>query len=121
MQPGPSAICYCEAGQPLRAVELYQESLSTGKFSPRDQGYFLSLMAGTLAQAGEPDAACEAGQDAIVIAMEMRSQRTIRELGRVLEKLGVWRARLSVRALADTLRSANHSTRGLMLGYPGRR
>lgn len=78
-----TAICYCEAGQPARAAELYQAWLNNDSFSRRDRGYFLSLMAGALAQAGEPDAACLAGQEARVIAMEMSSRRTMQELGRV--------------------------------------
>jgi hypothetical protein len=49
---------------------------------------------------------CEAGQEATIIAMEMRSQRTMHELSRVLEALTGWRRRLSVRALTDALRSA---------------
>lgn len=102
-----TAICYCEAGQPARAAELYQGWLSNDSFSRRDRGYFLSLMAGALAQAGEPDAACLAGQESWVIAMEMSSQRTMQELGRVLDALGAWRTRPSVRALADALWSRN--------------
>jgi hypothetical protein len=101
-----TAVCYREAGQPLRAVELYQRSLSCGTFSLRDRGYFLSLMAGDLAQVGEPDTACEVSQKATIIAVEMRSQRTMHELRRVLETLTAWRRRLSVRALTDALRSA---------------
>ena len=115
-----TAICYCAAGQPGRAVELYEESLSLDSFSRRDRGYFLSLMAGALARAGEPDAACEAGQEATIIAMEMNSQRTIRELGGVLDTLGEWRARPTVRALTEAVQWANQPARILMPGYPGR-
>jgi hypothetical protein len=75
------------------------------------RGYFLSLMAGALAQAGEPDAACAAGQEAMIIAMEMSSQRTMQELGHVLDALGAWRTRPSVCALADALASANRLPR----------
>lgn len=83
-----TAICYGEEGQPARAAELYKTWLSHDGFSRRDRGYFLSLMAGALAQAGEPDAACAAGQEATIIAMEMSSQRTMQELGHVLDALG---------------------------------
>jgi hypothetical protein len=54
------------------------------------------------------------------IAMEMRSQRAMHELGRVLEALTEWRTWLSVRALTDAFRSANQPARALMLGYLGR-
>lgn len=101
-----TAICYSESGQPARAVELYETWLSQDSFSRRDRGYFLALTAGALAQAGEPDAACMAGQEALAIAIEMSSHRTIQELGRVLDALGAWRNRPSVRALADALSSA---------------
>lgn len=47
----------------------------------------------------------------MIIAMETSSQRTMQELGHVLDALGAWRARPSVCALADALASANRLPR----------
>jgi hypothetical protein len=38
-----TAICYCEAGRPRQAAELYREHLDDERISRRDHGYFLSL------------------------------------------------------------------------------
>lgn len=48
----------------------------------------------------------------MVIAMEMSSQCTMRELRRVLDALGAWRTRPSVRALADALPSVDWHSDG---------
>ncbi|MFE4059540.1 hypothetical protein ACFXP3_25170 [Streptomyces sp. NPDC059096] len=98
-----TAICYCEAGQPQRAIDIYQEKLSAGTFSRRDHGYFLSLMSGTLALAGEPDEAARIGFDALKISVETYSVRTNHELRRLAERLAPWKHRSLVRELRDTL------------------
>lgn len=98
-----TAICYCEAGQPSRAVELYRSQLTDERFSRRDQGYFLSLMAGALAQAADPDNASDAGHEALMAALETNSQRTMQELVRVCELLAPWRSRRAVCDLRDAV------------------
>jgi len=94
-----TAICHCEAGEPIRAVDLYSAWLAEDRFSYRDRGYFLSLMAGAQAQAGEPDDAAETAHDALAVAVETSSQRTVRELARVCALLEPWQGRPSVRDL----------------------
>lgn len=98
-----TAICYCEAGQPGRAAELYRSHLTDDQFSHRDRGYFLSLMASALAQAAEPDNATDAGHDALTVALETNSQRTMHELVRVCALLEPWRSQPAVRALRDAV------------------
>ena len=98
-----TAICYCEAGQPGRAAELYRSRLDNERFSHRDRGYFLSLMASASAQAAEPDNATDAGQEALTIAVETSSRRTVHELKRVCALLEPWRARPAVRDLRDAV------------------
>lgn len=78
-----TAICYCEVGQPERAAELYREHLDDEQISHRDRGYFLSLMASALAHASEPEDAASAGHEALAVAVETHSLRTIQELKRV--------------------------------------
>ncbi|MCA1605276.1 MAG: XRE family transcriptional regulator, partial [Acidobacteria bacterium] len=91
-----TAICYCEAGQPERAAELYREHLDDEQISHRDRGYFLSLMASALAHASEPDDAASAGHEALAVAVETQSLRTIQELKRVCTLLEPWRSQPAV-------------------------
>jgi hypothetical protein len=98
-----TAICYCEAGQPTRAVELYRSELTDERFPRRDKGYFLSLMASALAQAAEPDNASDAAHEALTAALQTNSQRTMQELVRVCALLEPWRAQPAVRDLRDAV------------------
>ncbi|MCP3797977.1 helix-turn-helix domain-containing protein [Allokutzneria sp. A3M-2-11 16] len=98
-----TAICYTEAGQPRRATELYREWLSTNHFSRRDYGYFLSLMASTLALSGEPDEAARTGVVSAALAAETNSQRTVQELHKVLDTLKPWENRAGVRELREAV------------------
>ncbi|WP_169747950.1 helix-turn-helix domain-containing protein [Pseudonocardia acaciae] len=101
------AICHCEAGRPLKAVETYQTLLSQEQFSYRDRGYFLSLMASALASAKEVSSAVEVGQKAMEVARQTKSQRTVNELERVCQLLDPWRAQSSVRELRSAVRAAS--------------
>lgn len=98
-----TAICYCEAGQPERAAELYREHLDDEQISYRDRGYFLSLMASALARASEPDDAAAAGNEALTVAVETHSLRTIEELKRVCRLLEPWRSRPMVHELREAV------------------
>lgn len=99
-----TAICYTEAGQPRRAAELYQQWLSLNRFSRRDYGYFLSLMASSLALAGEPDAAAATGLQSLPLAITTNSRRTTQELDNVLALLRPWENRAAVRELRAAVR-----------------
>jgi len=99
-----TAACHVEAGQPQQAVELYQAALPGGGFSPRDQGFFLSWLAGAQALAGAPDQAAHSGLEAITLATATGSVRTQRELVRVLALLRPWRQRPAVRELSAAVR-----------------
>lgn len=101
-----SAICFDAAGQPTRAVNLYETELSSTVFSHRDSGYFRALMASSLAAAGEPDEAGAVGLGAFAIARETNSTRTTSELRRVVGRLGPWSTRPAIRELRDALLSA---------------
>ncbi len=100
-----TAICYTEAGAPRRAVELYDESLVEDRFSPRDYGFFLSLRAGSLALAGEPDEAARTGVESAARADSTSSRRTKQELVRVLEYLRPWMNRPAVTQLREAVSS----------------
>jgi DNA-binding XRE family transcriptional regulator/tetratricopeptide (TPR) repeat protein len=99
-----TAICYTEAGQPWRAAQLYQQWLSVNRFSRRDYGYFLSLMASSLALAGEPDAAAATGLRSLPLAITTNSRRTTQELDNVLTLLQPWENRAAVRELRAAVR-----------------
>jgi hypothetical protein len=100
-----TAICYCEAGRPGQAAELYREHLDDKQISHRDRGYFLSLMASALAHAAEPDNAASAGHEALIVAIGTNSLRTIYELKRVCALLEPWRSQPAVRELREALLS----------------
>lgn len=101
-----TAICFDEAGQPTRAVELYEAELTPMVFSHRDYGFFRALMASSLAAAGEPDEASAVGLGALTIAKETNSTRTTGELQRVVGRLEPWSARSTVQELRDALLTA---------------
>jgi transcriptional regulator with XRE-family HTH domain len=98
-----TAICYCEAGRPGQAAQLYREHLDNERISRRDHGYFLSLMASALAHAVEPDSAASVGYEALTIAVEAHSLRTIHELKRVCALLAPWRSQSAVHELREAL------------------
>lgn len=94
-----TAVCYTEAGKPRRSVDLYSEALMESSFSPRDYGFFLSWMSASLALAGEPDEAARMGLESAKRASNSSSQRTHRELERVVEVLAPWQNRPAVKEL----------------------
>jgi hypothetical protein len=98
-----TAICYQEARQPERAVEIYLEQLSSTAFSRRDYGYFAALMAMALAAAGEPDEAAKVGLDALSTAVTTSSTRTMDELRRLTNHLERWPDRSAVRELREAV------------------
>ncbi|WP_037360756.1 helix-turn-helix domain-containing protein [Amycolatopsis orientalis] len=100
-----TAICYTEAGEPRRSVELYEKTLKETQFSRRDYGFFLSLMANSLALSGEPDQAARTGLVSARRAAETNSRRTKEELRRVVEVLKPWHNRPDVRELREALNS----------------
>ena len=94
-----TAVCLAEAGKPRRSVDLYSEALTENSFSPRDYGFFLSWQAASLALAGEPDEAARTGLESAKRASSSSSQRTHRELERVVEVLAPWQNRPAVKEL----------------------
>ena len=93
------AICYCEAGQPERSLELYGHRLSAETFSRRDYGYFLALKGEAYAMAEEPENAATAGLEAFSLARETESARTVQEVTRLAVQLDQWRDTESVHHL----------------------
>jgi hypothetical protein len=91
-----SALCYCEAGRPGAAVDLYAAELTEDAFSRRDYGYFTCLKGCALAALGEPDEAAIAGMSALAIATATSSQRTMRELVELAQRLSPWAQRPQV-------------------------
>jgi transcriptional regulator with XRE-family HTH domain len=97
------AICYCEARQPERSLELYARWLSIDTFSRRDYAYFLALKGEAHAVAEEPENAAMAGLEALSIARTTESVRTVQEVTRLAVHLGKWRGAESVHALRDSV------------------
>ncbi len=97
------ATCYIEAGKPAQAAELFNEVLSSGALSRRDAGFFRARRATALALSGEPDEAASVGLQAVRVAKETSSERTVRVLAEVVRTLGPWRSRPGPRALKEAV------------------
>jgi hypothetical protein len=97
------ATCYTEAGRPARAAVLFADVIASGTLSRRDAGFFRARRAAALALSGEPDEAATVGLDAIQVAKETSSERTIRVLTDVAGTLTPWRTRPGPRALIHAL------------------
>jgi tetratricopeptide (TPR) repeat protein len=93
------AICYCEANQPERSLELYDRWLSPATFSRRDYAYFLALKGAAHATAEQPDKAALAGLEAFSLARETDSVRTIQEVIRLAVQLDKWSGKEAVHEL----------------------
>lgn len=97
------AITYTEAGKPSLAADLFSDVMSTGTLSHRDTGFFNARRAAALALSGEPDEAARVGKASAAVAQEVRSERTVRVLGEVLQTLDRWRSRPAVREFRESL------------------
>jgi hypothetical protein len=100
------ATCYTEAGKPAKAAVLFADVIASGTLSRRDAGFFRARRAAALALSGEPDEAAAVGLDAIQVARETSSERTIGVLADVAGTLTPWRTRPGPRALIHALATA---------------
>jgi hypothetical protein len=62
-------------------------------------------MASALVHASEPDDAASAGHEALTVAVETHSLRTVQELKRVCTLLEPWRSRPAVHELREAVLS----------------
>ncbi|MDV7219164.1 helix-turn-helix domain-containing protein [Streptomyces prunicolor] len=97
------AITLTEAGKPGLAADLFSDVLNAGTLSRRDTGFFNARRAAALALSGEPDEAAKVGKASAAVAQEVKSERTVRVLGEVLQTLDRWRSRPAVREFRETL------------------
>ncbi|MFG1927931.1 helix-turn-helix domain-containing protein [Cryptosporangium sp. NPDC048952] len=101
-----AALCYCEAGEPERALEAHARWQAYRGFSRRDRAYFLSLMGTSLARAGQPEEAARVGLAAHDTASDVSSSRIRLELRRLVTVLRRGPDRpLAVQRLFDAVRS----------------
>ncbi|MFE5582091.1 hypothetical protein [Kitasatospora sp. NPDC056531] len=98
-----SAICYREARQSERAVVLFRRHLADGVFAPRDRAFFTAQLAGTLAEAGEPDEAAAVALQALGLAAGARFGQALAELSRTADTLCRWSRRPAVRDFQERL------------------
>jgi hypothetical protein len=98
-----SASCYTEAGKPARAAALFNDVITSGALSRRDEGYFRARRAAALALSGEPEEAATVGLESVQVAKAINSERTIRVLAEVVRTLTPWSRRPAVRALREAL------------------
>jgi len=100
-----TALCYCEAGEPERALEAHARWQAHHGFSRRDRAYFLSLMGTSLARAGRAEEAARVGLAVHDTAGEVTSSRIRLELRRLVGILRRGTERpLAVQRLFDAIR-----------------
>ena len=97
------AACYTEAGKPARAAALFGVVIARGGLSRRDAGFPQARRATAPALSGEPDEAATVGLQAVQVAKETNSERTIRLLMDVAGTLTPWSSRPGPRALNQAL------------------
>jgi transcriptional regulator with XRE-family HTH domain len=97
------AACYTEAGKPAKAAALFADVIGSSTLSRRDAGFFRARQATALALSGEPDEAASIGLQAMQIAQETNSERTVRVLADVAQVLTPWRSRPKPRELREAL------------------
>jgi transcriptional regulator with XRE-family HTH domain len=97
------AACYTEAGKPARAAAIFADVINSGTLSRRDAGFFRARRAAALALSGEPDEAARVGLQAVPMARETNSERTLRLLTEVTRTLTPWSSRPGPRTLQRAL------------------
>jgi hypothetical protein len=97
------ATCYTEAGKPAHAASLFAGVIASAPLSRRDAGFFRARRATALALSGEPDEAAAVGLQAVAIARETSSERTMQVLADVSRALTLWHGRPAPRALKEAL------------------
>ncbi|MDQ2875009.1 MAG: hypothetical protein M3Y33_09545 [Actinomycetota bacterium] len=101
-QPGPGsayftmdtlrlrqAACYTEAGKPAKGAVLFAGVIASGELSRGDAGFSGARRAAALALSGEPDEAAAVGLQAVEVARETNSERTVRRKHSVAVRRGV--------------------------------
>lgn len=101
------ATCYTEAGKPAHAAALFADVIASAGLSRRDAGFFRARRATALALSGEPDEAASVGLEAVPIAQETNSERTMRVLADASRALTLWHSRPAPRAFKEAL-AAGH-------------
>jgi hypothetical protein len=104
--------------KPTRAVVSYEEGLCDWpKNFRRDHGVYYSRLARAYAAAHKPEQAVVAGQAALTIGAQTKSNRILSELRRLVHSFGAWKDLPEVASFAEELRAvtAVHRT-GAMRG-----
>lgn len=98
------AACWLRLGYPNRAIELYEATLpSLPTVYRRDRGVALGRFARAQLAAGQPEPGAEAASDALHIALDVGSQRTVRQVQAVGALLKAHRQLPPVAQLLDEL------------------
>ena len=109
------AFCYLETSAATEAVEAFTgvlERLPSGYH--RDRGQYTARLAEAHALAGQPELACEAAGQALAIALDTGSTRTVEDMRRtLLDRLSPWRNSPAVLDVTERIAKAHsHSTVG---------
>lgn len=104
------ATCWLRLGHPRRAVELYEVTLpSLPSVYRRDHGVALSRYSAAHLAAGHAEQAASIASDALTIALDVGSQRTLHEVQIIGRRLAMQRGLAPVERLLDELAVAAQS------------
>lgn len=111
------AQCWIEHGEPLRAVQRLEEEIATlPQVYRNDRGVFLARLAHAYAKADEPQRGADAAEQALRIANQTGSARTIRELGAVVRAVESHRSMPEVAGFTERFRTARGRSAGGQAG-----
>jgi len=84
---------------------MFGKVIGSGTLSKRDTGFFNARRALALALSGEPDEAVDAGLQAVNVARETSSERTMLLLGEVVQELRPRITRQRIREIRQAILS----------------
>jgi tetratricopeptide (TPR) repeat protein len=98
-------MCLADLGQAQPAIESLDTTIAAldpGRL--RDRAYYLSYLAKAHVRAGDPERAARVGQEALGLAGQAGSRRTIARVDGVCRELRRWRNVQAVHDFSEALR-----------------
>jgi hypothetical protein len=98
------AATWIELGRPERAIDLFEDSLTTlPAIHRRDHGVYLARLASAYVLSGSPDISVRKGWQALTVAHATGSRRITTELDQLGSRLARWESRPEVGQLLKEL------------------
>jgi tetratricopeptide (TPR) repeat protein len=106
-----AAASWSALGRSEVAIPIFERALEAWPAGQRrDQGLCQTRLAVAYAERGDPDSACEMGQQALVTVRTATSARALRELLQLRDKLALWRRDERVSELHRQIKGLTRAT-----------